>query len=363
MGLTPLLLNRPALGAWLPIVTILPVAYLSGWTSSAKAPHYAVRAWSSQMASDYLTARASQAPCLSCHTTFPYVLAQPYLAKSANVTKADVLVTGSVVDRVKRWSDIQPYFTDKNSNPAQLADARGGEAVLNAMTLVLHNKPSGVLTADTKRALDLMWSLQTKGGENSGAWPWFRLGNEPWEADDSQYWGTALAALIVAEAPATYRNEGYVRQDLSIARAYLQKECLQQSILNQAGLLWIDGKIPLLTKDLRKGIADRILAKQHDDGGWSASSLAIPGLKRHDGTPQEAESDGYGTAIAVLALEKSAPLSHKSVEAGRAWLVQHQRPDGSWAATSLNARRDPNTDVGKFMTDAATAYAVIALSE
>jgi len=45
------------------------------------------------------------------------------------------------------------------------------------------------------------------------------------------------------------------------------------------------------------------------------------------------------------------------------WIERHQDSDGSWRAESLNEKRNPQTHVGRFMTDAVTGYAVMALEE
>jgi squalene-hopene/tetraprenyl-beta-curcumene cyclase len=117
-----------------------------------------------------------------------------------------------------------------------------------------------------------------------------------------------------------------------------------------------------VTPTQRHSIIDAIFAKQRDDGGWSMSTLAS--WTRADGTPQDSASDGYATGLVVLALERAGMASSEpKIHRGLDWLLRHQDPStGAWFATSLNKKRDPSSDVGKFMIDAATAYAVLALT-
>jgi len=58
------------------------------------------------------------------------------------------------------------------------------------------------------------------------------------------------------------------------------------------------------------------------------------------------------------------PRDDASVHRGLAWLNAHQdQAGGFWFTASLNKNRDPQSDPGRFMSDAGTAWAVLALTK
>jgi squalene-hopene/tetraprenyl-beta-curcumene cyclase len=144
-------------------------------------------------------------------------------------------------------------------------------------------------------------------------------------------------------------------------RSYLHDHLEEQSLHNQLWALWaskaLDG---VLNASERNRIVDRVFAKQQADGGWNLASLGD--YKRLDDSPADTEPDGYATGLAISVLRRAGlPPDHAGVAKGLTWLRTHQQASGAWVGRSVNKRRDPNTHVGRFMSDAATAFAVLAL--
>ncbi len=333
--------------------------------------------WSAKAAAAYLdgrlnwwmgwpvAARDHDTFCVSCHTVAPYGLARPVLRAALGeqaTSPPEQKLLDNVTKRVRMWQQVAPFYPDEARGVPKTSESRGTESVLNALILTGHDAPTGRLSADSRLALDVMWGEQLQAGEARGAWPWLQFHNAPWEGD-SQYYGATLAAVTVGMAPGGYRSDPAIQYRLSLLGDYIVRERASQVLIDRVMLLWASARLPsLLSPAERQSIIDEAVGKQQADGGFSLSAF-VGSWKRKDGTPLETRSDGYATGLVTLALlETGLPPTDSRLNRSLVWLSSNQqKTDGRWLAYSLNEQRDLISHIGLFMSDAATAYAILAL--
>jgi len=348
--------------------------------------------WNAKAAGAYLDQRAGwwmgwskaqrdhETFCISCHTAVPYAMARARLRGSLGeqgASPAEQRLIENVTKRVRLWKEVAPFYSDADRGEYKTVESRGTEAVLNALVLASHDAQNGQLSEDARTAFANMWAEQEKSGERRGAWQWLRFKNEPWEADDSDFYGAALGAIATGIAPGDYRERPEIQSNLKLLRDYLQSKAAGEPLMNRVVLLWASAKVPgLVEPELQRAIVAEVFAKQEADGGWNLPALA-GNWSRHDNTPQDVQSDGYATGLIVYAMEQFAPGKEpgqarwigedisKRVNAGRNWLASHQdAATGYWPSASLNKSEANHIgpETVRFMNDAATAYSVMALT-
>lgn len=310
--------------------------------------------WSPRLAAEYLDSRqkewfawpAAKAPggtCVSCHTNMTYLLARPALRRALGES-----------DRTAYETDLLAGMRTRTASAAakEPKPGVGVESVLSALFL------------NDEQAFDHMWSLQLRDGEAKGAWPWFNLNLDPWEMPESRFYGASLAALAIGGAPVEYRNKPEVRERIAALTEYLRREQGSQPLHNRLTLLWASTRLPdVLAEPARRALIDEVWRKQQEDGGWTLESLGP--WKEHPAAPASSGSNNYATGFTAFVLGK-AGVPHANAKLARAldWLKSRQdRQSGYWAADSMNKNFEPGSMQIRFMQDAATAFAAMALLE
>ena len=336
--------------------------------------------WDRQAAASYLdsrqtwwmnwheSARDHETFCVSCHTVVPYALARPALrsalAESAPSENERKLLE-NVAKRVRLWNDMQPFYSDEKVGVRKTSQSRGTESILNALILASYESGNAAPSEALSKAFQNMWSEQQKAGDQKGSWSWLNFHTQPWECDDSPYYGAALAAVAIGTAPGGYRATPGIQPGVQALREYLMGSYEKQPLNNRIFLLWASAKLPgLLKSGQQKAVIDDVFALQQQDGGWSLSSLVGP-WKRGDGTPLETKSDGYATGVISFVFQQAGVSPTEArLSNSLAWLASHQdKAQGLWPAYSLNKQRTPAADGWLFMSDAATGYSVLALTQ
>jgi squalene-hopene/tetraprenyl-beta-curcumene cyclase len=274
--------------------------------------------------------------CITCHTNMPYLTARPLL-------KGD------------GWKEVRTFLENDVTKWSSGGKPRGDAYVVaTAFALAFNDaQQTGKLHDTTKAALDRMWDVQTKTGE----WKWLKCDWPPLEHDD--YYGATLAALAVGYAPGDYAKSAKAQAGIEKLKTYFQKTPAPD-LHHTAMLLWASTKLPgLMTADEQRKAINALIALQHKDGGWSLPSLGKYKRRDKDKTPNDpnAPSDGYGTGfVTFVILQAGAKPTDAVIAGGVKWLKSNQRESGRWFTRSLNNDKD------HYITNAGTAFCVLALS-
>jgi len=367
------------------LVLILSVASADSVVAAGKDNPAAKAQWDRRAAARYLDGRQiwwqgwdhakrdHGTICVSCHTVVPYAMARPVLRGELGEqgpSAAEQVMLANIEKRVREWDQMEPFYNDATSGAGKSVESRNAESVLNSIILASYDAHAGKPSEIARMAFANAWALQSKTGLDAGAWVWQNFNYAPWEGPTSQYYFAAQMAIAAGVEPGRNGKEAGLAIDdpnldpnLKLLLGYLRSHYEAQPLLNKVVALWAGHYFPgVLTLAQQNKLIEDLNRLQHEDGGWSLTDLGT--WERRDITPLETRSDGFATGLIVLAMEKSTANADNipQVTKGIAWLVANQdKKTGAWPAWSLNKNRDPASDAGPFMSDAATGYAVMAL--
>jgi squalene-hopene/tetraprenyl-beta-curcumene cyclase len=274
--------------------------------------------------------------CITCHTNMPYLTARPLLPGEAG------------------WKEVRTFLEKDVESWSNGGKPRGDAYVVaTAFALAFNDaQQTQSLQASTRAALDRMFEVQLPTGE----WKWLKCGWPPLEHDD--YYGATIAALAVGYAPGDYARTPRAAAGIEKLKTYFQKTPAPD-LHHTAMLLWASTKVKgLMTPETRQGAIAALKAKQHADGGWALPALGRYNRRDGSGNDADAASDGYGTGfVTFVLLQAGTPATDPAVSKAVHWLKSNQRDSGRWYTRSLN------NDKAHYITNAGTAFCILALHE
>jgi hypothetical protein len=202
--------------------------------------------------------------------------------------------------------------------------------------------------ATTDAAARLLLKVQ----QDDGSWDQ-GFAREPMQSSD--FATTALAARVLQ----AYHPEDLAEPTrVALARAlkWVRENApgtTDDLAFRLLGLKWLGAE----SREVQEA-AEALRAGQREDGGWAQ-------------VPSARKSDAYATGLALLALHDGGgvPVADKSYGRGVAFLLETQRPDGSWYvrkwAHEYNKYFDAGFPHGKsqFISIVGTCYATMALAQ
>jgi len=297
------------------------------------------------------TAQSADGPCVSCHTGMTYLLARPVLRRALHETEPTAFEVG-LLDRLRT----------KMGKPAE-GTLGTVEAVLGAM-FFSRDDARDAMSSHTRQAFDRLWELQDGQGPAKGGWQWYEARLDPWENPESGYYGAALAALALGQAPDAYREDPAVRSHAASLVAYLARPESPPRLHDRLALLWASTAMPAVLSDAsRRALIAETFERQQPDGGWTTAGLG-PWMA-HPDAPPSSGSDAYATAYTAFVLQRAGvAASDPGLAKALGWLRSRQDPStGAWPAVSMNKRYPDGSMQSLFMQDAATALAAATLVE
>jgi squalene-hopene/tetraprenyl-beta-curcumene cyclase len=309
--------------------------------------------WSPRLAAEYMDSRqkdwfawprANQnaTPCVSCHTNLTYLMARPALRRALGESEPTQYETGLLNMLKSRVTGTDAKILYPKAKEPIATQEVAVEAIFAALAM-----------PESPEALDRLWKLQRA----DGAWDWNMANLDPWEEPESEYFGAAIAAVAASRE----KGAKFAANRASLAK-YMRETLEHQPMQNKLMALWASSEIKdLLPKSAKASIAAEAYRTQQSDGGWTAEFLGP--FRDHPNAPVSTGSNAYATAFTAFVLERAGVArSDDRLERALNWLRSHQNPEtGAWEAMSMNRKYEPGSMEIRFMSDAATGYAVMAL--